>query len=596
MALRNTAGILFAAVMILTGMILAGTQAHAAEAANERLKKGLLANPSFARLVPANRTVARLVVEGDIQALDWRYERSPEAVPKVPRALDTYTVRNCDSQSTLLATGVLEGARTQTASLTTTRGWEVGAAVKFEIGFPLVGKTEWTFSGKYNQSTAQTDAQTQSVGVKHGYRSPARPGTQHELQLVVVEESVEGVPYSFDLVMSGPVRVFHELESLWLSKSRLDDAFIGSDEPVGDSRRDLPVCRARHGSAYHPGKVVGDYCNITYAGDEIRKSRFQVLYGSAGLGISEKLYSGGDTDTENGLIAGTERSRACDAGRADYQECLDENPQQGKLYVCFAKHMVLLDDRGWHPGKLVRRDCMIGYGGKELAKGDYKILTYDGDPEKSFVVNLEDYLTLEQRTFRIEGLFSGSYAGEAELVRGDSQPADQKICANEVAGTDDGTQSDTTEKQMADPVQAGNVVYMMAQQSSGSGVSNTAAPDGSKAEPAVAGDVIAETVTQDGILMQRPIIRELKLQSPVMFGDDVVAVQESLILRGYRLKLDGYYGPGTARAVRLFQKASGIEPDGVVGGDTGYWLGLAPRTTPLPHKLPRTEPQAAHSS
>jgi hypothetical protein len=591
MALRNTVGVLFAAAMIL-----AGTQVHAAEAANERLKKDLLANPSFAARVPANRSVARLVVEGDIQAQDWRYERSPAAVPKVPRALDTYTVRNCDSQSTLLATGVLEGARTQTASLTTTRGWEVGTAVKFEIGFPLVGKTEWTFSGKYNQSTAQTDAQSQSVGVKHGYRSPARPGTQHELQLVVVEESVEGVPYSFDLVMSGPVRVFHDLESLWLPKRRLGDAFVGSDEPVGDSRRDLPVCRARHGSTYHPGKVVGDYCNITYAGKEIRKSRFQVLYDSAGLGISEKLYSGGDTDTEKGLVAGTEGSRACDAGRADYQECRDENPQQGKLYVCFAKHNVLLDDRGWHPGKLVRRDCMIGYGGKELAKGDYKILTYDGDPAESFVVNLEDYLTLEQRTFRIEGSFSGSYAGEAELVRGDSQPADQKICANEVAGSGDGTQPDASEKGTADSVQSGNVVYRTAQHSSGSDVFNAAAPDRPKAEPAVAGDVIAETVTQDGALIQRPIIRELELQSPLMFGDDVVAVQEALIERGYLLKLDGYYGPGTARAVRLFQKANGIEADGVVGGDTGYWLGLAPRTTPLPHRLPRTDPQAAAGS
>jgi hypothetical protein len=239
---------------------------------------------------------------------------------------------------------------------------------------------------------------------------------------------------------------------------------------------------------------------------------------------------------------------------------------------------------------------MIGYGGKELAKGDYKILTYDGDPAESFVVNLEDYLTLEQRTFRIEGSFSGSYAGEAELVRGDSQPADQKICANEVAGSGDGTQPDASEKGTADSVQSGNVVYRTAQHSSGSDVFNAAAPDRPKAEPAVAGDVIAETVTQDGALIQRPIIRELELQSPLMFGDDVVAVQEALIERGYLLKLDGYYGPGTARAVRLFQKANGIEADGVVGGDTGYWLGLAPRTTPLPHRLPRTDPQAAAGS
>ncbi len=581
MRLREAAAIVFAAAMAF-----GASSAATAEEASERLLSDLMANPAFSRLVPANRSPARLAVVGDMDIKNWRYERLSASVPKVPRALDTYTVQNCDSQSSLVAKGTLSGARTQTASLTTSRGWEVGAAVKFEIGFPLVGKTEWTFTGTYNESRATTDAQSQTIGAEHGYDSAALPRTEHDLQLVVLEESVEGLPYNFDLVISGPVRVYHDLTSLWLPKSRLSDAFIGSDEPTDAGRRDLPVCRAWHRGTYHPGKVVSGFCNITWGGEEIRKSQYQVLFNSSGLKISDKVYSGGDTDKDNGLIAGEESSRACNAGRADYQDCLEENPQQGKLYVCFAKHMVLLSDKGWHPGKLVRRDCMIGYGGGEWQKGEYKILTYDGDPEQSFVINLEDYLTLEQRTFQIEGKFSGSYAGKAKLIRGDSRPVDAQSCDAVAAlnASSDSGNADTSPK-------SGQIVY----QSASTAASRQRQPSGEssaamESKPAVAGVVIAETVIEDGISKQRPIIRELRLESPRMFGDDVVAVQKALIERGYRLQLDGFYGDATERAVRRFQQANGIAADGVVGGNTGYWLGLAPGTAPLPHNLPRASP------
>jgi len=572
--------------LILAAVAAAPATATEEAKAADRLLEDLMALPAFRSLIPPNRTVQRLVYEGDIDWRNFRYDRVPETVPKQPRAIDTYTVRNCDSSETLMATGVLEGERTETASLTTTQGWEIGATVGFDIGFPLVGKTKWTFSGKYSGSTAIMDQEAKRTAVKHGYRSVAQPLTEHDLQMVVLEEAVDGVPYRFDLVLDGTVRVYHDLDSLWLPKSRLADAFIGSDEPVGDSRRELPVCRASHAGAQHPGKVVAGNCNITYGGKELRKRNFRVLFASPGLAISAETYSGG-AKPDQGLVAGTERSRACEPGRANYQQCLEENPQEGKLTVCFAQHKVFLDDRGWHPGKLVRRHCMIGYGGEELEKSVYKILTYAGDPEDSFVVNASDYLPPERTVFTVEGLFSGAYVGEAELVRGDSRAADEAICA-QVGGqtvawpADDAATSEPPAYSAAATASPDTAARFAARRSAGP--APTQAP-----QPLIDGVVVARGAL-DGDGEGLPlVVRELRLEQPLLFGDDVAAVQEALADRGWRLKTDGYYGPKTESAVRDFQLANGLPADGVVGGETLYWLGLSDRTAPGPHDLPRAE-------
>lgn len=48
-------------------------------------------------------------------------------------------------------------------------------------------------------------------------------------------------------------------------------------------------------------------------------------------------------------------------------------------------------------------------------------------------------------------------------------------------------------------------------------------------------------------------------------GEDVRIVQELLVKRGFDVKVDGEYGEGTENAVRRFQRANGLNPDGRVG-------------------------------
>ena len=63
--------------------------------------------------------------------------------------------------------------------------------------------------------------------------------------------------------------------------------------------------------------------------------------------------------------------------------------------------------------------------------------------------------------------------------------------------------------------------------------------------------------------------RILKLTSPLMYGEDIKAVQNRLNSLGYNAgTADGYYGNGTRTAVISFQTARGIDIDGEVGPTT----------------------------
>ncbi|MBW4693773.1 MAG: peptidoglycan-binding protein [Lyngbya sp. HA4199-MV5] len=59
-------------------------------------------------------------------------------------------------------------------------------------------------------------------------------------------------------------------------------------------------------------------------------------------------------------------------------------------------------------------------------------------------------------------------------------------------------------------------------------------------------------------------------------GSDVQDLQQQLNVNGYSVQVDGIFGNETDNAVRRFQRQKGLYPDGVVGSDTRYALGLSP--------------------
>lgn len=69
--------------------------------------------------------------------------------------------------------------------------------------------------------------------------------------------------------------------------------------------------------------------------------------------------------------------------------------------------------------------------------------------------------------------------------------------------------------------------------------------------------------------------RALKLTNPYMRGDDVRELQRALKEQGYDPgQIDGIFDKKTERAVKRFQKASGLKADGIAGKRTFFALGL----------------------
>ena len=86
-------------------------------------------------------------------------------------------------------------------------------------------------------------------------------------------------------------------------------------------------------------------------------------------------------------------------------------------------------------------------------------------------------------------------------------------------------------------------------------------------------------------------------------GDRVAEVQQALVDGGWPTWVDGKFGPHTDRTVRGFQRANGLEVDGIVGSKTSAalgigWSGSAVRSTPATPAPPAVQatPAAPASS
>jgi len=122
-------------------------------------------------------------------------------------------------------------------------------------------------------------------------------------------------------------------------------AVAGGREPG----RTLYVCRASYKGGVHPGKVVGRNCNIGYGGKEQTIGAYEVLTGSGASWVAGR----------NGSVPGGALAGGREPGRT--------------LYICRASYK-----GGVHPGKVVGRNCNIGYGGKEHTISSYEVLVQSG--------------------------------------------------------------------------------------------------------------------------------------------------------------------------------------------------------------------------
>jgi hypothetical protein len=113
----------------------------------------------------------------------------------------------------------------------------------------------------------------------------------------------------------------------------------------------LSVCRAAQGGGTHPGKRVGNNCNIGYGGKEVAVNEHELL---TGLEKEVAWVAGKNGEAVKGAVAG-----GSEGGKT--------------LSICRFKH-----ESNFHPGKVVGTTCNIGYGGKEVTSSSYEVLTDAG--------------------------------------------------------------------------------------------------------------------------------------------------------------------------------------------------------------------------
>lgn len=73
--------------------------------------------------------------------------------------------------------------------------------------------------------------------------------------------------------------------------------------------------------------------------------------------------------------------------------------------------------------------------------------------------------------------------------------------------------------------------------------------------------------------------RLLRVQQPMLHGDDIAKWQRQMAARGWSIAVDGWYGPASADVARRFQQEKHLTVDGIVGPNT--WA--AAWTAPITH-------------
>lgn len=79
------------------------------------------------------------------------------------------------------------------------------------------------------------------------------------------------------------------------------------------------------------------------------------------------------------------------------------------------------------------------------------------------------------------------------------------------------------------------------------------------------------------------LVRHLWLMRPPLKGRDIGDIQRALRRAGHHVAVDSHYGPETKIAVTRFQRAYGLDPDGMVGPQT--WAAIMLKFLPHSHPL-----------
>ncbi len=543
-----------------------------AQDTQDQLVAMLNANPAFRARIPATHRAYAITFAGSVLPGPLVWEGDPTEPAIVPRGLASTVVRNCQFGNVPISSGNLQGSFRETRSLTISASVTVGASLSIEGTWPF-GSVGAEASLEVSTAIGSTTETSEELVFSQGFSAPVPPRTEFDIQLQMFEQQIDGQPFSFDAELRGNATVLH-LEAVEWAAYRGGalprNAVIAGQEPASAAEggsRSLAVCRAQHGGAQRPGKVVGQQCNYAFDGREHQAGNFEVLVAWPGQLIWRSRANFEDSFDPAAVIAG--RSSGIVAGRADR-----DDRYGGRLLVCRATHL-----GNTHPGKVVGNQCRFGYGGEEIRANQYELLTRANMTRTAggtVTIALQDYLPFESRSFRIEGVFDGARSVSYSVVYGSERPVQERFCPSQPLPAS--ATRDSPALLEASVARQPEALAPPAPRAPGA--PGAPAPTAEAApltyEPVIEGRayIRAEVDDEAGPMPRLAAFRLIRLDRPHQFGADVLAVQEGLRAAGWPVLADGFFGPRTDAALRHFQRANGLHPDGVAGPLTLGRLGL----------------------
>lgn len=542
-----------------------------AQTTQDRLLAKLNANAGFGALFPEGHRAEALDFAGSVLPGPLVWEADPLVPPIVPRGLTSALVYNCQYGNIPTSSGYLESGFRETRSLTITSSITVGASVSIEASWPF-GSVGAGKSLEVRTEIGTTSATSEELVFGQGFSTPVPPRTEFDIQMQMFEQKIEGQPFSFDAELRGNAIITHRPMMDWVrySGSLPGDLVIAGEETSRTTPgrvRNLPVCRASHRGTFHPGKFVEGSCNFSFGGQEHSARAFEWLVAPQGAFIWQSRQNFERDFDEAKVRAG--ESSAVQAGLENR-----DDRYGGRLLVCRALHRDAL-----HPGKVVFDDCVFGYGGSEIRVEDYEVLTRTAEDTRT--VALQDYLPKEDRSFRIEGSFEGVRSVSYAVVYGTERPVNERNCpSGPVLASVERDSPALRDSSVVRQPQAGAPAPARAPDQPGAQAASSSvrlqAATPPPFEPLIEGRVYVRADIDDdaGPTPRLVAFRLIRLESPHQLGADVLAVQEALRAFGWRVQADGFFGSRTNRALRHFQRAHGLTPDGIAGPRTLARLGL----------------------
>lgn len=363
---------------------------------------GIYRSVSGGQALPAGLN-ASAVFEGNVGGRGVVFS-VPSVIPERPLVLANKPINNCSSSPvTFKATVNKESSNSTTIanSDTVASSREISVTVGYESPFGASASSTATASQSFSATTSKEQSYSDKLGWQDELEVPVGPGKQVKVQFVVTEQRLDRVPYTANLVLSGPVSINflrgqEGFQWVKVAGNQLPPNVIRPG--VQQNGRKLAVCRVTVGDKVVIGKSEGTTC--WYALPVMLPIGVRMGTSTANFDI----LVGAESSVQLGDPYVTDAYTTDDASRSK---------------VCFAQ-----TDQGWSlPGYIIGRDCVAEWDSRAVTTQKYKVLRAAATGGLTARVNLDDHLALAQRTFDLRGIFTGVNAVSGDFKIGQDEPA-----------------------------------------------------------------------------------------------------------------------------------------------------------------------------